>query len=304
VIETTAHTAGDDKSTEVVTTTATTSGAAGAAGAAGATSAAAAPGSAVRRRGGNRVFTRQGRRPHLSVTLGLGTLAGLDNLPGALAGFGAIPAGLARSIAASAASITTVITDPATGRATAAGALTYRPTQDLRDRNAALHTVCQFPSCRQPVWRCDLDHRDEFDHQHPDRGGQTTPENTAPLCRRHHLIKHHGGWRVRIDPTRTVLEFTSPTGHHYTKPGRQAAVPALWISTAGTAIAERLDLIITPPSSQVRQANNGKPARTSRLDDLLAAILVRHHLNPTTIEIDYHPETIWESTAHDDPPPF
>ncbi len=59
----------------------------------------------TKRRGGNRVFTRQGRRPHLSVTLGLGTLAGLDNLPGSLAGFGAIPAGLARSIAASAATI-------------------------------------------------------------------------------------------------------------------------------------------------------------------------------------------------------
>jgi hypothetical protein len=118
------------------------------------------------------------------------------------------------------------------------------------------------------------------------------------------LIKHHGGWRVRIDPTRTVLEFTSPTGHHYTKPGRQAAVPALWISTAGTAIAERLDLITTPPSSQVQQANHRNPAPTSRLDDLLAAILIRHHLNTTTIEIDYHPETIWESTAHNDPPPF
>jgi len=75
-----------------------------------------------------------------------------------------------------------------------------------------------------------------------------------------------------------------------------------------TAIAERLDLITTPPSSQARQASggneNGRPARTSRLDDLLAAILIRHHLNTTTIEIDYHPETIWESTAHNDPPPF
>jgi hypothetical protein len=68
------------------------------------------------RRGGIRVFTRQGRRPHLSVTLGLSTLAGLDNLPGSLAGFGAIPAGLARSIAASAATINTVITDPDTER--------------------------------------------------------------------------------------------------------------------------------------------------------------------------------------------
>ena len=141
----------------------------------------AATGSATKRRGGNRVFTRQGRRPHLSVTLGLGTLAGLDNLPGSLAGFGAIPAGLARSIAASAATINALITDPDTGRVTAAGALTYRPTQELRDQIAAILNVCQFPSCRQPVWRCDMDHREEFNHHHPEQGGKTDPENTWPV---------------------------------------------------------------------------------------------------------------------------
>ena len=143
----------------------------------GARDAAAATGAAAKgpttKRGGNRVFTRQGRRPHLSVTLGLSTLAGLDNLPGVLAGFGAIPAGLARSIAASAATINALITDPDTGRVTAAGALTYRPTQELRDQIAAILNVCQFPSCRQPVWRCDMDHREEFNHHHPEQGGKT-----------------------------------------------------------------------------------------------------------------------------------
>ena len=145
--------------------------------------AAGAPATAAttKRRGGNRVFTRQGRRPHLSVTLGLGTLAGLDNLPGSLAGFGAIPAGLARSIAASAATINALITDPDTGRVTAAGALTYRPTQELRDQIAAILNVCQFPSCRQPVWRCDMDHRAEFNHQHPEQGGKTEPRKRRPV---------------------------------------------------------------------------------------------------------------------------
>ena len=187
--------------------------------------AAAATGPATKRRGGNRVFTRQGRRPHLSVTIGLSTLAGLDNLPGSLAGYGAIPAGLARSIAASAATINALVTDPDTGKVTAAGALTYRPTQELRDQIAALCNVCQFPSCRQPVWRCDMDHRDEFNHQHPDHGGKTTPENTGPFCRRHHLIKHHSDWRIRIDPNRYVLEFTSPTGHTYQKQAGRPPCP-------------------------------------------------------------------------------
>ena len=249
------------------------------------------------------MFTRQGRRPHLSVTLGLGTLAGLDNLPGSLAGFGAIPAGLARSIAASAATINALVTDPDTGRVTAAGALTYRPTQELRDQIAAILNVCQFPSCRQPVWRCDMDHREEFNHHHPEQGGKTDPENVGPFCKRHHLIKHHSDWRIRIDPNRYVLEFTSPTGHHYRKPGRQAAAPALWVSTAATAIAERLDDIANPPSTLVRRPDD-EPAPTSPIDDLLATILIRHYLNTKTVEIDYHPETAWETVDQDDPPPF
>ena len=183
----------------------------------------------------------------------------MDNLPGSLAGYGAIPAGLARSIAASAATINALITDPDTGRVTAAGALTYRPTQELRDQIAALNNVCQFPSCRQPVWRCDMDHRDEFNHQHPEQGGKTTTKNVGPMCRRHHLIKHHSDWRIRIDPNRYVLEFTSPTGHTYQKQSRQAAVPGLWLSTAGTAIAERLDTIASPPTTLVRHDTTNPP---------------------------------------------
>jgi len=117
------------------------------------------------------------------------------------------------------------------------------------------------------------------------------------------LIKHHSEWRIRIDPNRTVLEFTSPTGHKYQKQGRQAAVPGLWVGTAGTAIAERVDMIASPPSTLIRRADE-EPAPTSHIEDLLAAILVRHQLNTKTIEIDYDPETAWETVDLDDPPPF
>jgi len=148
-----------------------------------------------------------------------------------------------------------------------------------------------------------MDHREEFNHRHPDQGGQTSPENTGPFCRRHHLIKHHSDWRIRIDPNRTVLEFTSPTGHTYHQQGRRAAVPGLWVSTAGTAIAEGVDNIASPPSTLIHRAGD-EPGPTSHIEDLLAAILVRHHLNTKTIEIDYNPETAWETIDLDDPPPF
>ena len=188
-----------------------------------------------------RSLTRQGRRPHLSVVIGVETLAGLNDLPARLAGYGAIPAGIARSIAASAATISTLTADPNTGTATHAGALTYRPRQELRDQITALLSTCQFPSCRQPSWRCDIDHRESFDHHHPDSGGPTTAGNTAPLCRRHHLFKHHSDWHVAMDPADFVITWTSPTGHGYERAQQQVLTPKMWITNPASAVAEHLD---------------------------------------------------------------
>ena len=236
-----------------------------------------------------RTFKRQGRRPHLSVTMGWETLAGLNNLPGMLAGYGAIPPGLSRSIAASAATITTQIVDAASGVVTHAGSLTYRPSQELRDRISALMTTCQFPSCRQPVWRCDIDHRNPFDHSDPGNGGPTDAENTGPLCRRHHLIKHHTDWQMRPDPERFILSFTSPTGHRYTKQGRQAAPPTMWLENAGSGFADCLDTIM------IGRKSEDPSEAPSAVEDRLSTLLLRRHLNPPKIE--YVPiDSFWGET--------
>ncbi|GAA2016025.1 hypothetical protein GCM10009818_31040 [Nakamurella flavida] len=182
-----------------------------------------------------RRLSRQGRRPHLQITLGLHTLAGLDDLPADLAGYGAITAGMARTIAASAATLCTLLADPTTGAVTHAGTHHYRPRQDLRDHLTALADSCRFPSCRQPVWRCDIDHRNRYDHRTPGAGGQTTTSNLDPLCRRHHLFKHHAGWTLRrdapspTDPAGQGVTWRSPTGHTYPDPPRQVAVPETWV---------------------------------------------------------------------------
>ncbi|MBN9155445.1 MAG: HNH endonuclease, partial [Microbacterium sp.] len=68
---------------------------------------------------------------------------------------------------------------------------------------------CRFPGCRQPTWRCDIDHTKDAAH-----GGETRICNLAHLCRRHHILKHHTPWRVRQLPD-GVLEWTSPTGRIY-----------------------------------------------------------------------------------------
>ena len=238
---------------------------------------------------GNRVLTRQGRRPHLSVTIGLSTLAGLDQLPGALAGFGAIPATLARAIATSAGTVTAVVTDPATGIPTGAGDLTYRPRQQLRDKAAELFTGCQFPSCRQPVWRCDLDHRVPFDHRDPRAGGPTTGDNIGPLCERHHLMKHHTEWRMHVDTTQYVLHLTSPTGHRYTSRSRPPLIPDLRVDAnpGGTAIAERLD------ARALYAAAAGVSRTADSIEQRMTTLLLRHHLNRPLRE--YIPDpTAWD----------
>ena len=255
-----------------------------------------------------RTLSRQGRRPHLSVIINESTLAGLDDRPGYLNGFGAIPADLARSIAQSAATITAQLADPATGMITHAGALTYRPTQALRDQIAALANVCQFPSCRQPVWRCDIDHRERFDHDHPAQGGRTDTGNTGPLCRRHHLFKHHTEWKVRPDPTR----WTSPTGHCYASTGRPplAAIDitrtGIHPTHGGTRIAERLDILTAFANATAqRSAEPDMPPEVpeiSDIEELLTALLVKHALNPRPIEIDYVPDE--GETEDDESPPF
>jgi hypothetical protein len=86
----------------------------------------------------------------------------------------------------------------------AAGAITVRPVLDpdahdsvdspvvpARHRAAVAvrDTTCVFPWCTRPARRCDADH--VVPH---DRGGPTCPCNLAPLCRRHHRVKTHGGW--------------------------------------------------------------------------------------------------------------
>jgi len=225
-----------------------------------------------------RAMSRQGRRPHLSVTIGLGTLAGLDQLPALLAGFGAIPACLGRAIANSAGTVTALVTDPNTGVATDAGDLTYRPTQQLRDRIAAMNQTCQFPSCRQPVWRCDIDHRDPFDHDNPANGGPTDRDNTGPFCRRHHLLKHNAEWRFRPNPKNFTLDWTSPTGHNYVSATRPQLLAHLNVATAGTAIAERLDLLA------MMNTDNGEAP--SRAEELLTTMLLHRNEAP----LEYQPD--------------
>ena len=147
-------------------------------------------------------------RPHVQVTVPAGTLLGLEDRPGDLAGYGPITAETARRLAGTGV-LRRLLTDPVDGRLLDYGRRVYRPPADLANFVMARDQVCTFPGCAMPAWRCDLDHRRPWA-----AGGTTDPDNIHLLCRRHHRAKDHGPWRARRNPDGSTT-WISPSGRTY-----------------------------------------------------------------------------------------
>ncbi len=62
---------------------------------------------------------------------------------------------------------------------------------------------CVWPGCDRPARWCDAHHILPWE-----RGGPTSIENCALLCRRHHMLVHEGGWALlrKVDGTYEVKE--------------------------------------------------------------------------------------------------
>lgn len=157
-------------------------------------------------------------RPHrrpitVNVTVDLPTLMGLAENPGQLAGYGAIPASLARSLASDS-QWRRFITEPTTGALLDFGRESYEPPQPLVDFLLARDRTCRFPGCRAPAHLSDLDHARSWES-----GGTTSPQNLGALCRRHHRLKTHGGWKLESSSDGSCI-WTSPHGKRYPVPAR------------------------------------------------------------------------------------
>jgi Domain of unknown function (DUF222) len=85
----------------------------------------------------------------------------------------------------------------------------YRPTPWLREFVIARDQTCRFLTCRQPAWRCDLDHTEPYD-----QGGRTCDCNLGCLCRFHHQLKQHRLWQL-LQPTPGAFTWITPTGRSY-----------------------------------------------------------------------------------------
>lgn len=157
-------------------------------------------------------------RPHrrpitISVAIDLPTLLGLAENPGQLAGYGAIPASVARRLAADG-NWQRFVSDPTTGNLLDFGREKYTPPQELIDYLMARDRICRFPGCRRTGQSSDIDHAQSWES-----GGKTNPANLGLLCRRHHRMKTHGGWSLESNPDGSCL-WKSPKGKSFFVPAR------------------------------------------------------------------------------------
>jgi hypothetical protein len=140
-------------------------------------------------------------RPEICVIVGLDTLLGLVDGAADVPGLGQVPAGVARALAAdgrwrawitdaAGSAIAPASAGAPASAVVATGSQRYTPGPALARLVRAREVVCRMPGCQRPAGTCDLDHTVPWPH------GETVASNLGPLCRRHHQLKTHCGWRL------------------------------------------------------------------------------------------------------------
>jgi len=138
-------------------------------------------------------------RFRLNITVPVLTMLGGSQEPGMLEGTIPIPAAMARELAGQSETWYRVLTDPCSGAFLPLPAKRYAPSRDMLEHLRLRNTTCAVPGCTRPTsWASEADHIEEYDHEHPERGGLTEIENLHLLCWQHHRAKTAG----LLDPTR------------------------------------------------------------------------------------------------------
>ena len=154
----------------------------------------------------------QHRPVAVNVTVPAGSLLGLDDQPGELAGFGPITAATARQLAAGGV-WRRILTDPASGTVLDVGRTRYRPPAPLAEHILLRDVTCVWPGCARPAMATGVDIDHVLDWA---LGGKTADHNLGPFCEKHHIDKHNSRWQVS-QPEPGRFEYISPTGHPYVR---------------------------------------------------------------------------------------
>lgn len=149
----------------------------------------------------------RGQRPHVRVTVDLMALCAERGMPGLaeLAFAGPVPAETARRLACDA-GVSRILTGPNSlpldvGREQRTAPAGIRRAVEARDPH------CVFTGCTAPPAWCDIHHVDHWAW-----GGETSCENGALICERHHTAVHEGGFRVARDPGTATWHTFRPDG--------------------------------------------------------------------------------------------
>lgn len=170
--------------------------------------------------GGIKLADAQHRPVTVNVTVPASSLLGVDEQPGELAGFGPISADAARKLADGGV-WRRILTDPASGTVLDVGRTRYRPPAPLAEHIMVRDVRCVWPGCDRPASSpgVDIDHILDWA-----LGGVTADHNLGLLCEKHHVDKHNSKWQVR-QPEPGRFEYTSPTGHTYTREPERVGQP-------------------------------------------------------------------------------
>lgn len=145
------------------------------------------------------------------VTIPAETLERFADQPGSIDGYGPVTAEIARKTAMKNIDGEWIFLVTDNGRTVATGTVARRPTEAQKRRIRADYPTCIFPGCRMPSYDCDLDHRKPHS-----QGGPTHNDNVGPLCRHHHMARHHSPWLLVRKPNGDHV-WTSPLGHTYVR---------------------------------------------------------------------------------------
>ncbi|MBD7995217.1 DUF222 domain-containing protein [Arthrobacter sp. Sa2CUA1] len=167
------------------------------------------PGKGPRRAERHRTRARSGVRTEVMVLINADTLAGLNEDPAELNGYGPISPETGRRMILEALHWTPLSQDPATGEILAVGRRRRIPA-GLKRWLQARDGTCRFPGCSVSVTHAEIDHTTPFAHY-----GPTDHANLEHLCPKHHRFKTLGHWKAR-QPEPGAIEWHSPTGRTYT----------------------------------------------------------------------------------------
>jgi len=147
----------------------------------------------------------------VEIRVDMTTLAGIDDNPGEIPGFGPVLADVARQIVDEASdSEWRIVPVDENGQPRGVVTTRRRPSSVQRRIVETRNPTCVFPGCRMPAAECDLNHEIPWAEAH-----RTTIRELGPLCRHDHNNHHRHRWKLKqIRPG--IYQWTSPLGHTYT----------------------------------------------------------------------------------------